>query len=311
MFLEEYFIGQSLKNEIQKNAEEIVSFLAAETGERTLRRYASLNSARQYIKNGFLNYGAAVHEEAYEVEGREVANIIAEIPGTENPEKIVLIGAHYDTVENSPGADDNATSIAALLEICRLASELKFRKTLRLVAFTLEEPPYFRSPQMGSAVNAAACAERGDMIELMICLEMLGYGGRRVKQDYPLIHHCSEKPKFGDFLSVISLPSMSEFVHLWASEYNRVSDDNIYKMMAPASVPGMDLSDHSSFISAGYPAIMISNTGFYRNKNYHTEFDTVDRLNFRFLTDNIFNIFRAVIELLNREIPAYCRTEDE
>jgi len=186
-----FFIRNSednkLKKEIGKRSREIVSYLSVDLGERTLRKYDNLNRARSYILDYFSDKCPAAHisEETYIVQDREVSNIVAEIPGYEQPERIILIGAHYDTVEDTPGADDNATAIAALLEIYRMLAQQRHKKTIRFVAFTLEEPPFFSTDQMGSMKYAEICRAREEQIELMIAFDMLGFANKKVRQEFP------------------------------------------------------------------------------------------------------------------------------
>jgi Zn-dependent M28 family amino/carboxypeptidase len=287
------------KKQVFRNAKEILHFLSVTLGERTIRKYHSLEQARDYICDYFTRYGAAPRLETYTAAGASVSNVIAEIPGTEHPEQIVLVGAHYDTIEDTPGADDNTSGVAALLEIFRLLSARRYRKTVRFVAFTLEEPPFFSTELMGSMINAANCRKRKERIELMVCLEMVGCASRRCRQDYPLNHKHQEYPVYGNYISVISLPSNAESVYYWKKHYNEHAREKIYEYIGPASIPGMDLSDHMSFIRAGYPAIMISDTGFYRNKNYHSPDDTIDTLNFSFMADVIVNSTAALRDILD------------
>jgi Zn-dependent M28 family amino/carboxypeptidase len=287
------------KKQVLRNAREILRHLSVTIGERTIRKYQSLEQARDYIGGYFARFGFEPREEVYTAAGKKVANIIVEIPGTEFPESIVLVGAHYDTIEDTPGADDNTSGIAALLEIYRLLSARRYKKTARFVAFTLEEPPFFSTPLMGSMVNAGHCRKRKDAIELMVCLEMVGYASRRCHQDYPVNHKKQEYPVYGNYISVISLPSNAESVYLWKKLYNDHARRKIYEYIGPASIPGMDLSDHLSFMRSGYPAIMISDTGFYRNKNYHSPDDTFDTINFKFMADVIVNSAATLRDMLD------------
>jgi Zn-dependent M28 family amino/carboxypeptidase len=285
-----------------KNTREIIHHLSVDIGERTIRRYENLERSRAYIIDYFTRHGVVPREETYEADNHMVANIIAEIPGTETPDAIILVGAHYDTIEDTPGADDNASGIAGLLELFRLLSRHTFKKTVRFVAFTLEEPPFFSTELMGSMVNAKNCKKRKENIELMVCLEMLGYGWRTCHQDYPLNHNKKEFPAYGNYISVISLPSNASFVYLWKKIYNSRARCKIYEYIGPASIPGMDLSDHMSFIRSGYRAIMISDTGFYRNKNYHSSNDTFDTINFKLLANTVYDSYVTLKDLLDMEI---------
>jgi len=153
--IDRYRNHQDVK-EIRKNAERILHRLSVEIGERTLRRYDRLEETRAFITERLSATGHAYAEE-YTVEGKTVANIVAEIPGTERPNEIIVIGAHYDTVEGTPGADDNGSAVTGLLEMFRLLSARAYRRTLRFVAFTLEEPPYFLTKDMGSMRYAKGC----------------------------------------------------------------------------------------------------------------------------------------------------------
>ncbi|MCP4132698.1 MAG: M28 family peptidase [bacterium] len=305
MFSGSYFQDKNERAALLKNSREIVKYLSHELGERTLRKYDNLNRARDYINAFFSMYGKKhgypQYEDTYIVQDKEVANIITEIKGSEEPEKIILIGAHYDTVEDSPGADDNATAIAGLLEFFRLFAGTKQKKTIRFVAFTLEEPPFFSTEDMGSMRYAANCQWKKENIELMVCLEMLGYGSKKCKQDFPSDDYRKLGPKHGNFLTVCSLPSISDYVYLWKRMYNSYAKTEIVEMIGPASVPGIGLSDHFSFVKNGYPAIMLCDTGFYRNKNYHMPEDTFDTINYKFLVDNIFNSYLTIKELANMD----------
>lgn len=286
--------------EIQENSRDILHFLAEDVGERTLRKYDNLNRTRQYIHNYLKKYNDKVYEENYLVNGMEVSNVIAEIPGFEDSDEIIIIGAHYDTIEDTPGADDNGSAIAGLLELHRLLSHFSFRKTLRFVAFTLEEPPFFSGPYMGSMVHAKGCKERDEHINVMICLEMIGYAGSKMHQDYPLSSMQKEYPPYGNFLAVVALPSYAPYAYKWKREYNKFAKNKIFDMIGPASIPGINLSDHYSFNKYHFPAIMITDTAFYRNKNYHTEGDTYQTINFKFMAEAIFNIFMTVKTIANQ-----------
>jgi Zn-dependent M28 family amino/carboxypeptidase len=302
MRLVNYRENRKIRKEVRLSSHETVRFLSRELGERTPGSYENLNSAREYIGDRLKRYGYNPVEETYTVDEKSVANISADIPGREKPEEIILIGAHYDTVEDTAGADDNASGIAGLLELSRLLSGSDFKRTVRFVAFTLEEPPYFSTSEMGSMVHAAGCRERGEDIRLMICLEMLGYGGKNIRQNYPSCWDASRYPDRGDFLSVVTLPSSSQHALIFKKAYNSRAVKKIYDLIAPASVPGVSHSDHSSFIHYGYPAIMLTDTGFYRNDNYHGREDIIETLNFNFLADNIINIYHALTVLAEREI---------
>lgn len=287
------------KREILNNSREIVHYLASELGERTLRKYDALQAARSFILDYTRKSGLTPVEHTYQMEGKEVSNIVVDIPGYEKPEDIIILSGHYDTVEGTPGADDNATSVAAVLEIQRLLAHYRFKKTLRFVNFTLEEPPFFGSENMGSMRYARECRERGEKIDLMAAIDMIGFACKRCQQRFPNMVDKSKYPSKGDYLAVVSFPSCSPHVFLWKRIYNSHAKKKIFDLIGPASIPGIELSDHSSFIKHKYPALLLTDTAFYRNRNYHQAGDTYETINFSFLTDNIYNIMLTLMDLGN------------
>jgi Zn-dependent M28 family amino/carboxypeptidase len=288
---------------IISRVKETVKTLSVQIGERSAASYDRLESAKDYIVTRFTEYGADPSLETFKVGERFYTNIIVEIPGKKKfRDEIIIVGAHYDTVEGSAGANDNATGIAGLIELYRVLSQTSPKRTIRLIAFSLEEPPFFGSENMGSMVYAAQCAKRHDKILLMICLDMLGFGGIFVKQEYPFEEMKERYPSTGDFLSVSALPSYTAYAHLWKKIYNSYAKDCIHEFIAPASVEGINFSDHLSFHRNGFPSILISDTGGCRNENYHTERDTEDSINYRFLSENIISISHTVKELSQRRI---------
>lgn len=291
------------KKVITANCKKIIFTLAEELGERTLRLYNNLTSARDFIHTAFTRQGSAPYMEEYCVGGKTVHNIVAEVRGTEFPEKIILIGAHYDTIEGTPGADDNASAVAGLLELHRLISGTPAKRTIRFVAFTLEEPPYFSTEEMGSMVHAKNSRERNDVIELMVCLEMLGFGGKKVQQRFPVSDMKRDYPRTGNYLAVVSLPSSADLAYLWKRVYNTYAKKNrsIYDMIGPSSIPGIGFSDHISFNRFNYRNIMLTDTAFFRNDNYHTENDTYSTINFDFLYENILFSYYTIREIASLE----------
>jgi len=302
MNLKETIASALARKTIHANCLDIVRHLSVEIGERAHANYENLVRTRDYIKGRFTAAGANPVEQEYTAEGRKVSNIVVEIPGSRSPERVIVVGAHYDTVEGTPGADDNATAVAGLLEMHRLLSAHRPARTVRFVAFTLEEPPFFSSDLMGSMQYAKSCEKRKDPIDFMICLEMLGFGGRWVKQSYPFEDMRKNYPSSGNFLAVVSLPSSSEFAYLWKNTWNTHSRKKILDMIGPSSVPGISFSDHYSFNRHGFKSIMLTDTAFFRNTNYHTEKDTIDTLNFRFLSYNIWYSYLTLLDIANREV---------
>jgi Zn-dependent M28 family amino/carboxypeptidase len=266
--------------------EEHVRLLATEIGERNLRNRATfqaLCSARDLIRTAFRSLGLEVREQEYQVDGRRLANIEVEFTGTAADGTAVVFGAHYDSAQGSPGADDNATGIAILLRLARVfATGEQPRKNLRLVAFTAEEPPFTRSKHMGSLVYAKRAEARGDAIEAMISLECLGsfYEGHRGRNaPFPLRH---ASPWRGDFLAVVSdfrSRNIARAVHQAASSA-AVGRVRIRRILAPRWLPGVGSSDHWSFWKAGYPAAMLTDTGPLRSRHYHQSTDRPEYVDF-------------------------------
>lgn len=282
------------KKTLMLNVRHIIKALSVYIGERHIGNERNLSRAASYIAAALRQSGAELKFEKYKVQGCEVANIIAEIRGDKLADEIIVIGAHYDTVEGSVGANDNASGVAALIEIYRLLSRYKSGRTLRFVAFTLEEPPHFSTSLMGSYVHALGCKKRKENIVLMISLDMLGCGSIMRTQSFPHESMQTRYPQRADYLAVAALPSNSQYAYLFKKAYNRHARKKIYDVVAPASIAGINDSDHSSFHKCGFPAILVTDTGVYRNGNYHTGEDSFTSVNFGFLADNILNIFRAL-----------------
>ncbi len=302
-----YFKNRSERRRIIANSRRIIRYLSADLGERTLRCYDNLNKARDFIAQTFVSQGGSAAFEEFKVDGMKVSNVISEIRGTESPDRIILIGAHYDTIEGTPGADDNASAVAGLLELHRLLSASPHRRTIRFVAFTLEEPPFFSTDLMGSMQHARRARERNDRIELMICLEMLGFAKRKVKQKFPYDDMKRDYPRYGNYLAVVAFPSSAEFAYLWRNLHNGVSSRRIYEMIGPSSIPGIGFSDHMSFNRYNYRNVMLTDTAFFRNGNYHTEHDTYDTINFRFLAENIRASHLVIKEIASMQSLPYSR----
>lgn len=296
-------VNQIRKIKIKHNSKNIVYTLSHKIGERNLLKYDSLLKTENFIYDQFCEYNNSVTIQRYQAQGKTVSNIIAEIKGTEKSDQIILIGAHYDTVEGSPGANDNASAIAALIELLRLSQNITFKHTILFCAFTLEEPPHYSTNEMGSMYFAEYARKQNLNIKLMIALDMLGYGSKLTRQKYPFDNSLEKYPSTGNYLAVVSLPSNAPYAFIWKKIYNRFARNKIYDMIGPASIPGINLSDHFSFHQFGYPAIMLSDTGYYRNPNYHTSTDTYDTMNYSFLSNNILNILHALIILDDFTLP--------
>jgi Zn-dependent M28 family amino/carboxypeptidase len=274
-----------------------VQALAGEIGERHVWRPQALHAAAAYIRGQFEAAGFAVAAQAYETHGVRCENLEVAIPGSGGGGEILLAGAHYDTVPGSPGADDNASGVAGLIEIARELRACAPARTLKLVAFVNEEPPFFPFGRMGSKLYADAARARGDDIRLMLSFEMLGcYRDEPGSQAYPpfLSWFYPERGNFIAFVSNLrSRRRLAEFTRAFRAHCDFPSE----RLAAPALVPGVSFSDQLSFWRAGYRAVMVTDTAFYRNPHYHCASDTPERLRYPEMARVVHGLARALAAL--------------
>lgn len=269
--------------------------LSDEIGERHYENPGSLQKASDYIMGEFKNTPLLTTEQVFDQDYR---NIIAETKGTRFPDKIIVIGAHYDTVWLSPGADDNASGVAVLLELARIMATVKYEKTLRFIAFSNEEQPFSGSDAMGSVFNAQESRKLGENINAMYSLEMVGYySDKPGSQKYPS-HLEWFYPDKASFIAFVANPSSGFLLMRSLIAFRKNSDFPSQALVAPeALVPDIRRSDHASFWDSGYPAIMITDTADYRNINYHTVGDVPGTLNYEnmaLLTRALARMFAAL-----------------
>jgi hypothetical protein len=238
-----------------------------------------LNKSAAYIYSQFSQYSDTVNFQEYIVEGESYKNVVAEFSPHSKKCGVYVIGAHYDTYLGLSGADDNASGVAGLIELARLFSQVSVPCHLMLVAYTLEEPPYFGSDNMGSFIHAKSLKQKGINVELMISLEMIGYfSDLPDSQHYPLIgmeYLYSDK---GNFISIVANTKQVILTRFYKNEMRKASSLPVYSINAPPLLKGIDFSDHLNYWHFGYPAIMITDTAFNRNENYHTKEDTAEKL---------------------------------
>lgn len=253
---------------------EHVAHLADEIGERNVWRPAALRAAASYIRGEWAAQGYRVREQVYEVHGIRCANLEAVAASGAGP--VVVVGAHYDSVHGSPGADDNASGVAALLELSRSFSVSDM--PLRFVAFVNEEPPFFATPLQGSEVYARQARRDGLNVDLMVSLESLGYYSTHERsQAYPPLLG-RFYPRRGDFVAMVSnlrgLAKLRRFVRAFRASTPFPAE----YLASPALLPGVSWSDHRAFWRHGYSALMVTDTAFYRYPYYHTALDTTERV---------------------------------
>ena len=276
-----------------------VETLAGAIGERNVFRPQGLAAARDYIETTWRAQGYAVGAQEYEARGVRCANLEVSRTGAGRADEIILLGAHYDSVRGCPGANDNGSGVAALLEIARRFAALTPALSVRFVAFVNEEPPFFMTRRQGSAVYAKAARARGDDIRLMVSLETLGYysdapGSQRYPPLFRLLY-----PDRGNFLGLVSDLRSRRVMRRVAKVFRSCSDFPLQHTATLRWVPGVAWSDHLPFWRQGYPALMATDTAFYRYRYYHTAQDTPDKLTypaFGQATEALGSCFAALAE---------------
>ena len=288
-------ITDELKNQLKGH----VNILAGEIGERNLFIPDNLNKAALYIRRFWQSLGYEVYSQPFVVKGLKCENLNIEIPGTEKPEEILLLGAHYDSVVGSPGANDNGSAVAALLEISRLFNLKPQEKTVRLVAFTNEEPPFFQEKWMGSRLYAQRCRERKEKIIAMVSLETIGYYSEAPKSQLyppPLGFFYPDK---GNFLGVVGNIRSRQLVKTFTRYFMEGINFPVECVAAFSFIPGISWSDHSSFWKYAYPAIMVTDTAPYRYPYYHTQKDTPDKINYPSLARVTYGLYYVAQRMAN------------
>lgn len=277
--------------------------LAGDIGERNVWNPEALEAAADYIHTRFASHGYDVARQDFGFEGIGVSNLEVALPGTDPDAPVIVLGAHYDTVPGSPGADDNASGVAAMLEIAGLLAGLEtpLRRSVHLVAFTCEEPPFFRTRSMGSHVYARGLREREIEVEAMISLEMLGYfRDEKGSQAYPPGIGW-RYPNRADFVAFVgNLGSRGDVVRALRA-FRASSPFPAEGIAAPALVAGIDFSDHLSFWKNGYPGIMVTDTAFLRNPHYHGASDRPATLDYERLAEVTVGLAGTAVRLAQPE----------
>lgn len=267
-----------------------VETLAGEIGERNVPNYIALAKAADYVERSLSDAGLTVARQGYRVGTQTCYNLEVEIPGTNHSTEILVVGAHYDSVTGSPGANDNATGVAALVELARDLAAATPSRTVRLVAFVNEEPPYFQTEMMGSRVYARRCRERGENVVGMVSLETIGcYSDARGSQKYPFPLGLFY-PSTGNFLGFVANRGSRDLLFDAISSFRRHARFPSEGGALVESLPGVGWSDHWSFWQAGYPAIEITDTAPFRYPHYHTAADTPDKVDY----DRLARVSRAL-----------------
>lgn len=275
--------GQSFRGElppltaaqraIAARLEKDVTVLAGEIGERHMFRYEALEEAARHIEQAFEDAGHRPVAQTFTARGRPVRNIEVIIEGSDPSAAIIVVGAHYDTVRGSPGANDNATGVAAVLELARMLKSRPIARSVHLVAFVNEEAPFSYSDAMGSLQYVRRLRERGQEVAAMLSLETMGYytdlpGTQRYPFPVSFFY-----PDTGDFIGFVGNVASRSLVRRVVTTFRRHARFPSEGIAAPEGLRGVSWSDHWAFWRQGVPAVMVTDTALYRYPQYHTADD--------------------------------------
>ncbi|MGI9545402.1 MAG: M28 family peptidase [Cyclobacteriaceae bacterium] len=292
------FIDTELEMQVPVKRERLqqdVAFFTSITPARNANNPASLNKAATYIYEIFSSSGLETSYQTYQVNNQSYSNVLASIGPASAPK--IIIGAHYDVCGDQAGADDNASGVAGLLEVARLIGELKpaLDFSVELVAYSLEEPPYFRTEHMGSAVHARSIKDNNHLVEVMICLEMIGFYSEEPKsQSYPIGLMKLFYPDKANFVAVVGKSGTSKPIKKTKKLMRQSCDIEVRSIAAPPNLVGIDFSDHLNYWAYDYPAVMINNTAFYRSPHYHQQTDTMETLDFDKMAEVVKGIYGTI-----------------
>jgi len=285
---------------LKQRLESDVTVLASDIGPRNVFHPKNYLSAVEHIESRLKAAGISPIRETFRAKDQDCINVIAEISGASNPNEIIVIGAHYDSVLETVGADDNASAVAGLLELAARAATTSTSATRRFVFFANEEPPFFMEDQMGSRVYARGCVERSENIRAMLCLEMIGYFSDREKsQTYPIPLLDYFYPSRGNYIGFVGNLDSRGLTRRAVELFRNHKSFPAYGCVLPESVPGIVNSDHWSFWQEGYPAVMITDTAQFRNSNYHSHRDVPNTLNYEAMTRVVEGLDQVIQGLAN------------
>jgi hypothetical protein len=277
----------------------IKTHLAAitKTGQfRTYKNIDQLNKTADYIKTIFTQYADSVFVQEYPVNGQVYKNVVCSF-GAENSKRIV-VGAHYDVCENQEGADDNASGVVGLLELSRLLKGQKLKYRIDIVAYSLEEPPYFRTKYMGSYIHARSLIDSHVNVYGMISLEMIGYfKDEKRSQSYPVGLLSLFYGNRGNYITLVKKFGAGQFTRKFCRKYKSTNTIRTKIFTGPPALAGIDFSDHLNYWNFGFSALMVTDTSFFRNKNYHQAGDTMETLDIGRMAKVIDGVYMALTDL--------------
>jgi hypothetical protein len=268
--------------------------ITKQMGFRNYENLYLLNETAEYIQKDFLKYSDSVSFQKYKVGREEYKNVIASF-GTENKKRII-IGAHYDVCGNQEGADDNASGTVGLLELARMLKGKKLNYRIDLVAYTLEEPPYFRTEYMGSYIHAKYLADNKIDVFGMVSLEMIGFfKDDKNTQEYPLNILKLIYGNKGNYITLVKKFGSGKFSRKFSRQFKRSKKIRTKKFVGPKVLPGIDFSDHLNYWKFNFSALMLTDTAFYRNKNYHEKGDKMETLDINRMAKVIDGVLESVL----------------
>lgn len=274
-----------------------VQTLAGQIGERNVFRHDRLVMAADYIRTTLAGAGYEVRRQPYAVGGKICENVEAEVRGSLRPGEIMLIGAHYDSVEGSPGANDNASGVAAMLALARAFAMTQPARTLRFVAFTNEEPPLFQTTHMGSRVYAKRSRERGEKIVLMLSLETIGYYSDELGSQHLLFPLNLIYPSTGNFIAFVSNMENGFLVRQLVESFRRQAQFPSEGGALWGLIPGVGWSDHWAFWKEGYPAVMVTDTALFRYPAYHSNADRPELVQYERMARVVSGLHSVIAEM--------------
>ena len=274
-----------------------VKQLSETIGVRNMDRYDSLKGAADYLETTLHGAGYDVHSFEYTVEDKKVRNIEVQIAGAKSPSDNVVVGAHYDTFGESPGADDNASGVAAVLELAQLLKSSKPDQTIRVVFFVNEEPPYFQTDQMGSLVYAKQLHDQKVNVTAMLSVESIGYysdeqGSQRYPAGFGILY-----PYVGNFIGFVGNTGSRSLVRRTMRAFRESADFPSEGVAAPSGLTGIGWSDHWAFWQQGYKAVMVTDTAPFRYGYYHKPLDSPEKLNYDRMARVVAGLQKTILKL--------------
>lgn len=265
---------------------------------RQFENASSMLAAEKYVETEFQKLGYVVTKQDVFAHEKNYHNLVVRY-GDANAKEIIVVGAHYDVCGNQSGADDNASGVAGIIELARLLqkNQPKLKFPVELVVYSLEEPPFFGGRDMGSAIHADLLSEGGVSVRCMVSLEMIGYFSHAAFSqhfDPPIMHLWY--PWTGDFIGIVGTPADRELVKSFKAAMIPNSSIPVYSINAPRVMPGVDFSDHRNYWDHNWPAVMITDTAFFRNEQYHASGDTPDRLDYKSMAQVIQGVYAAIAD---------------